>query len=135
MVGLVVAMALPNGAFAFRAQNNLGVNPAGPATFEVIQRGGIDAADAWCAAGDYAIRVLRASGNQRVYLVEGRHIARTEDRRRYGYTFSLNRPPEAEALSGQPLTLSLRRVGDSLAASFAQQYCYNRLGVDEWDFN
>lgn len=135
VAALAVALALPSAAQAFRAFNNLNVNPEGPQSFEVIQRGGIDAADAWCAAGDYARRVLRVPANQRVYLVEGKHIARTETRRRFGYSFSLTAPPEAANITQQPLTLSLRRIGDSLTASFAQQYCYNRLGVDKWDMN
>ena len=130
---LAIAIVAPGAAFAFRAPNYLRVNPEGPATFEVIQRGGISAGDAWCAAADYAIKILGAAANQPVYLVEGKHIARTEERRRYGYTFSLTAPPEAANFAQKPLTLSLRNVGDSLRASVAQQYCYDRLGNEEWE--
>lgn len=127
VLALIVMLAAPTAAMAFRAQNTLKVNPEGNGQFEVIQRGGMSgAADIWCAAGDYALRRLGAAANQRVYLVEGKHIARTEERRRFGYSFSLT--PPAQALQQTPLTLSLNAVGDNLRAISAQQYCYDRLG-------
>ncbi len=130
---VISTMIAPSASYAWRAFNNLRVNPEGQVTFEVIQSGGISAADAWCAAGDFAIRRLGANSNQRIYLVEGKHIARTEERRRFGYTFSLKPPPEAQNFSSNPLTLSLRNVGDSLTAINARQYCYDRLGNgDKW---
>lgn len=127
---VAASIGLPSTASAFRALNSLDVNSEGPVTFEVIQSGGIGPGDAWCAAGDYALRALGAASNQRVYLIEGKHIARTEQRRRYGYSFSLSAPPEAETI-GQRLTLSLRAIGDSLSVANARQYCYDRLGPDE----
>ena len=125
---VVATLAAPTSAFAWRAFNSLRVNPETQSTFEVIQSGGVSAADVWCAAGDYALRRLGVAGNQKIYLTEGKHIARTEERRRFGYSFSLAPPPEAQNFSRSPLLLSLRNVGDSLSAINAQQYCYDRLG-------
>ncbi len=127
-LAVIFTVTAPSASYAWRATNSLRVNPEGQATFEVIQSGGISAADAWCAAGDYAIRRLGANSNQRIYLIEGKHIARTEERRRFGYSFSLTPPTEAQNFSRNPLTLSLRNVGDSLTAINARQYCYDRLG-------
>ncbi|WP_050930254.1 hypothetical protein [Aestuariivita boseongensis] len=128
LCAVIAGILLPTSALAFRAQNTLKVNPEGQGQFEVIQRGGVSPGDIWCAAGDYAMRVLGVQGTQRVYLVEGKHIARTEERRRFGYSFSLTPPPEAQNFTSSPLTLSLRAIGDSLSAVTAQQYCYDRLG-------
>lgn len=135
VAALTVAIVAPSSVFAFRASNYLRVNPEGPATFEVIQRGGISAGDAWCAAGEYAIRMLRVAGNQRIYLIEGKHIARTEERRRFGYSFSLTPPPGADPNARSPLTLSLNNIGDNLSAVSARQYCYDRLGDEKWKYN
>ena len=123
---LAAMLAVPSQAFAFKALNRLTVNPAGGNQFEVIQRAGSSAADNWCAAADYALRVLGASSSQKVYLVAGRQAARTEGNR-FGVTFSLSAPPEAQNFTSQPLTLSLRNIGDSLGVGFARQYCYDRL--------
>ena len=134
VAALAVAITAPSVAFAFRASNYLRVNPEGPGTFEVIQSGGISAADAWCAAGEFAIRRLGVAGNQPIYLVEGRHFARTEQRRRYAYSFSVTPPPEAANFTrGIIRALSLRNVGDSMRAASARQFCDNRLGNDEWE--
>lgn len=128
-LGVILStLVLPNAAAAFRAQNTLKVNPEGQGQFEVIQSGGVTAGDVWCAAGDYAMRVLGVAGTQRVYLVEGKHTARTEERRRFGYSFSLTPPPEAQNFPTSPLLLSLKNVGDSLSATSAQQYCYDNAG-------
>lgn len=133
ILALIFTVTAPSASYAWRAFNSLRVNPEGQDTFEVIQSGGISAADAWCAAGDFAIRRLGANSNQRIYLIEGKHIARTEERRRFGYSFSLTPPPEAQNFTRSPLTLSLRNVGDSLTAINARQYCYDRLGNgDKW---
>lgn len=127
IAALAVAVAAPTSALAFRAMNNLKVNPEGQFSFEVIQSGGISAADVWCAAGDYAQRVLKVAQTQQVYLIEGKHMARTETRERFGYSFSLTPPKEAANFTSKPLTLSLKNIGDSLSVSFARQYCYNGL--------
>lgn len=127
---VALSTALPTTASAFQARNGLLVNPEGPAAFEVVQRRGrIGASDIWCAAGDYALRALGMPGSQRVYMTESKHFARTETRERYAYSFSLTPPPEAEQLSGQlSITLSLKRIGDSLSVISARQYCDTRLG-------
>lgn len=129
---VVFFVTVPSATLAWRAFNYLRVNPENQDTFEVIQSGGVSAGDVWCAAGDYALSQLGVPGNQKVYLIEGKHIARTEERRRFGYSFSLTPPPEAQNFTQSPLLLSLRNVGDSLSAIVAKQYCYDRLGKKRW---
>ncbi len=51
-----LALALP--ASAFVATNRYVVKDVGGGRFEVQSRGGLSDANAWCAAGDYAGRVL-----------------------------------------------------------------------------
>ena len=132
IITLVVTMTVPSAALAWRAFNNLRVNPETPDTFEVIQSGGVSAGDVWCAAADFALSRLSVPSNQRIYLIEGKHIARTEERRRFGYSFSLTPPPEAQNFTHSPWLLSLRNVGDSLSAIAAKQYCYDRLERRRW---
>ncbi|MCE8009365.1 hypothetical protein [Aestuariivita sp.] len=126
-LGLAIVIALPSSAWAFRAKNHLEVNPITQTRFEVIQRAGAGASDFWCAAGDYARRVLGVAANQPVYLVAGRDTAQTRTNR-IAVTFSLDAPPEAANFATKPLTLNLDAIGDSLRAAFAEQYCYGGLG-------
>ena len=133
LTAAILGWASPSSAFGWRALNGQLVNPEGPNSLEVVQRGGgISAADIWCAAGDFALRQMGVPGTQRVYLTEGKHIARTFEQRRFGYSFSIIPPPEAENFTTPPLTLDIRNIGDSLTAIQAQQYCYNRLGENEY---
>ena len=125
-----LTLALPTEGLAFKAKNFLKVYPEGNGQFEVISRAGVSPGDLWCAAGDYALRELRAAGNQRVYLVEGRHKARTVTVNRFGYSFSLTPPPEAEAFRNRPLLLNMRNIGDSLSVSFAREYCNDDRGAE-----
>ena len=125
-----LALAAPGAAQAFRAQNYMEVNPVTDVRFETIQRAGSGAADHWCAAGDYARRVLGVPANQPIYLVQGRAASVTHPGR-IAVTFSLQAPPEAQNFASKPLTLNLDAIGDNLRAAFASQYCYNRLG-ERW---
>ena len=71
---------LPLASGAWQADNLLTVNPLPNGVFEVIGRPGSAGSDYWCAAGDYALRVLGASGTQRIYITRGRGTPETSDR-------------------------------------------------------
>lgn len=124
-IALAATVMWPAQAEAWRAWNFLRVNPETQAEFEVIRRGGAGAADLWCAAGDYAMRVLRVPATTRIYLVEGPHTARTE-RNRIAVSFSLVAPDGTD--TSRRFVLRSDAIGDNLSATFAQQYCYNGLG-------
>lgn len=55
---LIVLLMLPLPAAAFTARNGMEVAQVGPAGIAVAFRSGREDTDYWCAAGDYAQRVL-----------------------------------------------------------------------------
>ncbi|MCT8329484.1 hypothetical protein [Albidovulum sediminis] len=65
-VALLLALTLALPAQAFTAQNGLLVQPDGSG-FTVPWRGRSGASDFWCAAGDYAIRVLHLNPAEVIY--------------------------------------------------------------------
>ncbi|MBE1285693.1 MAG: hypothetical protein GJ676_20445 [Rhodobacteraceae bacterium] len=129
---IATLVTIPSLAFGFQAWNRHTVNPLQGGVFEVVSEVGSGAADYWCAAGDYAIRVLRTSATQRIYIWSPVAPALTQQGRR-GVQFSLQPPQGANTDPGY--SLSVRRAGDNLRASSAQNYCYDRFDIDEWDQN
>lgn len=126
LAALAVALApaiLPGSAAAWVAGNSQHVNPVSPDVFEVVGRAGSSNVDYWCAAGDYARRVLDAPLHQRIYLVRGRAHAETENRKS-AVQFSLLQPVDADTRTG--LLLSATRVGENLSAAMAFNYCLQR---------
>ena len=86
---LAAALAAAAPAQAFTSSNRMRVDATGPVTFSVASRGGnYSAADFWCAAGEYADRILNARQNTRVWR--------------------LSEPPRR---SGQPVVFSLDPAG------------------------
>lgn len=65
--GAVAALACAMPASAFTAQNGLRVEAVGETAFDVPWSGRSDAAAFWCAAGDYAVRVLHVPKSARIY--------------------------------------------------------------------
>ncbi len=67
---LALASALvliPLSAHAFTAQNGMQVQQTGPSEIAVGYRSEAHETDYWCAAGDYAARVLRVANATRLY--------------------------------------------------------------------
>ncbi|MEC7257940.1 MAG: hypothetical protein VXW58_08980 [Pseudomonadota bacterium] len=125
----VVSLACaPVAATAWTADNRLDVNPLPGGGFEVIGDPGSGGPDYWCAAGDYALRVLGARATDRVYITRGRGAPETSTRKS-GVQFSLTAP--ADVPDGLHLFLKMRRVGDNLAVTFARNYCLDNkdLGI------
>ena len=86
---LAAALAAAAPAQAFTSSNRMRVEATGPVTFSVRSGGGnYSAADFWCAAGQYASRVLNARQNVRIWR--------------------LSEPPRR---SGQPIVFSLDPAG------------------------
>ena len=118
---------LPLASGAWQADNLLTVNPLPNGVFEVIGRPGSAGSDYWCAAGDYALRVLGASGTQRIYITRGRGTPETSDRLQ-SVQFSLTLPAGVEPQDG--LFLKMKQVGDNLGVAFAQNYCLDRKNLE-----
>ena len=88
----VLITALP--ASAFRAQNEMLVEPRGEIGFHVTYRGGRSGApDFWCAAGDYVVRKLNKSPTTRIYRT-------TSVPRRPGQGLDFSLSPEGAKPSG-----------------------------------
>jgi hypothetical protein len=116
----VLIVTIPGLAQAWQANNRHTVNPVSDTVFEVVGRPGSGGPEFWCAAGDYASRVLGAHATQRVYLVRGPAPAQTRHWNR-AVLFSLVVPQDADLRTG--ITLSVTRVGENLNAASAQAYC------------
>lgn len=128
LAGVALLALTPVSAEAWRADNRLDVNPLpNREAFEVIGRPGSAGPDYWCAAGDYALRVLNAPGTARIYIVRGRGTPETSTRRS-SVQFSLT-PLPGETQSAPPF-LSMRRVGDNLSVSFARNYCLDQKNLE-----
>jgi hypothetical protein len=123
-----LAVLLPTAGLAWQADNRLEVTPLPErAAFEVIGRPGSAGPDYWCAAGDYALRVMGAPGNARIYIVRGRGTPETSERLS-SVQFSLNQP--AGDTQPNPPFLSMKRVGDNLSVSFARNYCVDKKNLE-----
>ncbi|MEM1005492.1 MAG: hypothetical protein AAGK26_08925 [Pseudomonadota bacterium] len=73
----------------------------------------------WCGIGDYAIRTLRVSNSQRIY------VAKAYEPGVRTVQFSLTPPPGADTSPGYSVTV--RRVGANMSAAAAQNYCYDNF--------
>ena len=114
LLPFIFALSLATPAVAFTAQNGLIVEPRGTDGFKVPWRGKSGPADFWCAAGDYAIRVLHLSPTDMIYRA-------SEPPRRAGepIIFTLN-PEEAASATG---LFTLFRKGGGLTVGHAQSLC------------
>ncbi len=66
-VALVATFAIATPVFAFTAQNSMRVEPRGGTDFHIPYTARSSPRAFWCAAGDYAIRVLQVSSATRIY--------------------------------------------------------------------
>ena len=126
---LVAALLVMPGLAAaqWRAFNQSVVYPLSSGAFEVVNRASSAAPDYWCAAGDYAIAQLGAGATQRIYIVAPEGPSRARPGRK-GVQFSLAPPPGGPAPRSYSLTV--RTVGESLPASMARNYCFDRIIFD-----
>ena len=68
LIAGALAAALP--AYAFTSSNRMNVDATGPVTFAVSARGGGSGpADFWCAAGEFATKMLSASISTLIYRI------------------------------------------------------------------
>ena len=117
---LAAALIVPSQAIAFRSWNQHDVVDVGNGVFEVIARVGNQPLDYWCAAGDYARRVLNARTPDKVYVwrPEGPSTVRATYR---AVQFSMSVPPSGVAPPS--FSINVKKVGENMAVSFADGYC------------
>ena len=108
----VCLFATTTQAQAYLAQNGLRVEPLAPDAFSVPYRGRSGPRDFWCAAGDYADRVLHLPKATRIYRTSPVPRGSGE-----GMTFSLD-PAQAQA----PGLLRLGR-NPGLTVAYARFQC------------
>ncbi|MGV6804090.1 MAG: hypothetical protein ACWA49_07785 [Ruegeria sp.] len=95
------------------------IKPLGDNIYEVKAIGSSAPVNYWCGIGDYAIRQLRVPRPQRIYIWKAYEPgARTVQ-------FSLEPPPGADTTPGYSITV--KRVGENMSASSAQNYCYDNF--------
>jgi hypothetical protein len=129
MALVCVALAVPGSALAWYAYNRHEVLPVSEGVFEVVGRPGSGAVDYWCAAGDFSISQVRTKANQRVYVWKaiGPSVNRPGKK---AVQFAYG-PPEGGDTSDS-YSVSVKRPGENMSASFAKQYCYGSK-FDEFD--
>lgn len=127
LITAALLVGAPAWASAWQAENYLRVNPVTDGVFEVVGRSGSGGVEYWCAAGDYARRVLNSSATQRIYIVRGQGPSITTDRKS-AVQFSLTAP--AGSYTDPELVLSVTRVGENLNAASARNYCLDRKNME-----
>lgn len=111
-------MAMPGFADAFEAENKVVVTGLTKTTFSVPSAGRFGARGAWCAAADYAVDVLGASGVSRIYVREP--LVAPSDPVVFGLT-----PGAATPVSVSSTSAALRTAGSNLSIDHALQFCHD----------
>ena len=104
------------GAQAYRADNRLVVTPVGGGSFSVPLGSRFGARGTWCAAADYAARVLGAAGTTRIYVQQP--LARPGKTVVFGTD-----PGGASPQQVLGVTSALRTAGSNLSVDHAIQFC------------
>lgn len=121
LTACVALTAISAAADTYRATNRMPVVALDGNRFEVIGPGDLGARDYWCAAADYADRVLRAPGNVRIYVARGYATSQTAAPRK-SVTFTLD-PTGLQPRDALILGRSIRDPGANLALFHARTFC------------
>ena len=105
-------------AQTFRAENRVIVTPQASGLFSVSAGNYWGARGAWCAAADYAMDVLGASGTTRLYV----RVPTTTPSG--AVTFGLT-PGDTTPIGVVSVSASLRTAGSNLSVDHAFQFCYD----------
>ncbi|UOA28198.1 hypothetical protein [Pseudosulfitobacter sp. DSM 107133] len=118
---LAISLATPTLAQSFRAPNDLRVAPLADGSFEVIEGRGAGARALWCAAADYARKVLLEPDEGRLYVVAARGDSQSVAGRK-AVTFGLTAQgavPRQVFVVG----LSAYHAGSNLSVGHARTFC------------
>lgn len=118
---LACSTAVPAAADSFLANRGVRVLPVNDLVYEVVPGRSGGTWDYWCAAAQYARRVLGANWTDRFYVVRGRDVSVTTGRRS-SVQFTLY--PEQAGVPPKTGWLSLGfRPGESLSVQQGYGYC------------
>lgn len=117
---LFVALASPALATEYRASNHMSVNAAGDGRFVVSGVPNSVPQSYWCAAGEYAQRVVGAGPEALIYVVGD------YQRGQRSYTFSTS-PAGTAAEQGRVPGFSVRIDGVSRKVNTARADCRDRV--------
>lgn len=115
---LMLAAPTVTDAQTFQAENRVMVTDLGNGTFSVPTRNAFGARGTWCAAADYAMSVLGASGTSRVYVRD----AKTAPSDSVVFALSAGDTTPAGVSS---VAAGLRTPGANLSVDHAFQFCYD----------
>lgn len=121
----VMLAASPALSQSFKAKNRMVVNPISSAVFEVVETRSLGASGSWCAAADYATRVLGASGKTELIVKTPRGKSVTDPRRK-GVAFTLDPAEVPEPLS-KSVSPSTKIPGQTLPVGHALAFCSQSL--------
>ncbi|WP_151717942.1 hypothetical protein [Gemmobacter serpentinus] len=107
---------------AWTSRDGFRVEPQGAGQFEVQARPGLSAAEAWCAAGSYAVQRLGLSQQDRIWRA-------TAAPRRAGQGIGFSLSPEAS--TGKTGLLIVGEDNGSVSVAFAQQLCWGNRSIRE----
>lgn len=110
-------------AQAYRADNWLTVVPLNAYDFEVIEDRGEGARGIWCAAAEFADKVLSLPGDQRLYVKTARGPS-ISGAGRTGVVFTAD-PARVSGEVGRANSVSVSRAGLGLPVFHALQFCRN----------
>lgn len=124
---LVATLLVATGANAqvFRAENRVDVVGV-PGGFEVRGDAGHGARGMWCAAADYARRVLGAGGFDRIYIAEGRTPGIGQ---RAPVRFTMD-PSGLIPRNVLIVGASLQEAGATLSVDHARGFCANSKVIE-----
>lgn len=122
MATVAVGLAVPATAQSFVAENRVAVTGAGQ-QITLSEDGGFGARGMWCAAADYARRVLGAGETARL------RVERPRSTPRGPVTFALG-APERGTFSVMIVGTSLRQKGANLSVGHAFSFCADAKIID-----
>lgn len=115
VLSLVAALGAASPAAAWLSPNNQVVQSTGEGRFEVRARPGLSASQAFCAAGEYASRILGVPQNARIW-----RASPPPRRRGEGISFSLTDP----GIGGKTGLLMFGNDTGSVSVAVATQLCW-----------
>jgi hypothetical protein len=110
----LLGVMLTSAAEAYSARNGFIVQALPGGMFQVLNRGGLSAQNAWCAAGDYAMSVLGVQPGTLIWRV-------SEPPRPRGASIVFSLSPEGAATSTGLITLG--QGGAAITAVTARNMC------------
>jgi len=121
----VMLAASPAFSQSFKAKNRMIVNPISSSVFEVVETRSLGASGSWCAAADYATRVLGVTGKSELIVKTPRGQSVTDPRRK-GVAFTLDPGEVSEPLS-KSVSPSTKIPGQTLPVGHALAFCSQSL--------